>query len=89
MNKMIAVNIVLVWNIAVFFLYGIDKRKAAKQKWRISEATLILTALLAGGAGAAMGMVIFNHKTSKVKFRIFVPFALILTIAAGCIAIAW
>ena len=26
-----------------------------------------------GGAGALFGMVVFNHKTSKMKFRIFVP----------------
>lgn len=26
-------------NVAAFFVYGIDKRKAKKSKWRISEKT--------------------------------------------------
>ena len=43
-------------NIATFFLYGIDKYKAKKGKWRISEATLLLIAVIGGSIGAWAGM---------------------------------
>jgi len=89
MEKVMIACIMFAWNIAVFLLYGIDKRKASKQKWRISEAVLIFAAILLGGFGATMGMIVFNHKTSKAKFRIFVPIALFLNIVAVCTAIAW
>ena len=75
-----ALTVVALWNIIVFFMYGIDKLKAKHSKWRISENALIFTALLLGGTGAALGMIVFNHKTSKTKFRILVPIAVIFDI---------
>lgn len=71
----------IAWNLFVLFLYGLDKHKAVKAQWRIKEATLILSAFVFGGAGAMFGMVLFNHKTSKMKFRLLVPLALLLNIA--------
>ena len=38
--KMVCVCL-LVINTAAFILYGIDKHKALKGKWRVPEATLI------------------------------------------------
>ena len=35
-------------NAVAFIVYGIDKYKAKKAKWRISEATLLLLAVLGG-----------------------------------------
>ncbi len=64
-------------NVAAFILYGADKRKAAKGKWRIPEATLIGFAAAGGGLGAFLGMRIWHHKTKKWKFRILVPLCLI------------
>ncbi len=61
--------------------YGVDKLKAKKSARRISEKTLIVCALLFGGLGAMFGMVIFNHKTSKTKFRTLVPLFTVLEIA--------
>ncbi len=69
----------LLWNVIVFFVYGADKLKAKKSKRRISEATLITLAFLFGGVGGLFGMVMFNHKTSKMKFRLLVPLAAVLT----------
>ena len=43
-------------NAVAFIMYGIDKYKAKKAKWRISEATLLLLAVLGGSIGAWMGM---------------------------------
>ena len=39
-------------NIVSLFLYGIDKYKAKKNKWRISEATLLMMAVIGGSIGA-------------------------------------
>lgn len=74
-------GILLIWNIFTMLLYGIDKLRARKHKWRISETALIVPAFLLGGTGAMLGMVIFNHKTSKAKFRFLVPLAFVLNIA--------
>lgn len=73
--------ILLIWNITVMLVFGTDKILAHKKKRRIRESTLILPAFLLGGAGALFGMVVFNHKTSKLKFRILVPLATLLNIA--------
>lgn len=71
----------LLVNVATFFTYGIDKYKAKKGKWRISEATLLLMAFLGGSIGAWLGMKAFHHKTMHKKFYIGVPVIIILQIA--------
>ena len=38
----------LLANVVTFFTYGIDKYKAKKGKWRISEAILLLMAIFGG-----------------------------------------
>ena len=73
--------IILAWNIFTVLLYGVDKLKAKRHSWRISETALIVPAFLLGGTGAILGMVVFNHKTSKGKFRFLVPLAFVLNIA--------
>lgn len=75
--------VLAIWNIAVMILYGVDKMKAARGSWRISENTLLICAFLAGGAGAFLGMSIFRHKTKNKKFKILVPVAFLLNIAAA------
>ena len=70
----------LVINAAEFILYGIDKHKAIKGKWRVPEATLIGIAALGGALGAFLGMLIWHHKTRKWKFRILVPLCLIVSL---------
>ena len=65
----------------MFVLYGIDKLKAVKKCRRIRESTLTLSAFLFGGVGAIFGMVVFNHKTSKAKFRVAVPLSVLLNAA--------
>ena len=72
---------VFVWNLIVFTLYGMDKRKAKKKKWRISEKGLILPAFFMGSVGALFGMWFFRHKTQHWKFKILLPLAFIFNIA--------
>lgn len=65
--------VILIWNLITFFLFGWDKL-ASKNRWkRIRESVLLAVAFLFGGAGAMFGMVIWNHKTSKMKFRLLIP----------------
>ena len=73
-------------NLVTFILYGADKAKAKKGKWRIPEKTLLLFAACFGGLGAFLGMKVFRHKTKHTSFRILVPVCMILQfilIAAG------
>ena len=72
--------IILIWNIIVMFIYGMDKMQAKRGGWRISERNLLICAFLLGGYGAMSGMILFNHKTSKMKFRILVPVAAVMGI---------
>ncbi len=59
----------LIVNIVAFALMGIDKKKAIKDKWRIKENTLFISALIGGFVGYYVGMHKFHHKTSKMKFH--------------------
>ena len=68
-------------NILSFIIYGIDKRKAEKGSWRISEATLLMLAAIGGSIGALFGMRAWHHKTLHKKFRYGVPLILLIQIA--------
>ena len=68
-------------NAAAFIVYGIDKYKAKKAKWRISESTLLLLAVLGGSVGAWMGMKVWHHKTMHKKFKYGIPAILLIQFA--------
>ena len=53
----------IVINVVTFLVYGIDKWKAKQGSWRISEATLLILAVIGGSIGALLGMKIWHHKT--------------------------
>ena len=76
----IIVAIIVIWNIITFFLYWIDKAKAKKNKWRISEATLIICAFLLGSIGASLGMSLLRHKTKHLKFKLMIPLSVVVNI---------
>ena len=48
--------------------YGIDKFKAKMRGWRTKEALLLAVSVLGGAPGALVGMMLFNHKTTRLKF---------------------
>ncbi len=58
----------LVSNLLAFALMGLDKARAGRGKWRISEKTLFLFPLLGGALGGLLGMMTFHHKTRKWYF---------------------
>ena len=68
-------------NAVTFIVYGIDKYKTKKAKWRIPEATLLLLAVLGGSIGAWMGMKVWHHKTMHKKFKYGIPAILLIQIA--------
>ena len=68
-------------NVVTFFVYGIDKWKSKRSKWRVSEATLLWLAVLGGSIGAWLGMKAWHHKTLHKKFRYGVPFIFIAQVA--------
>ena len=78
-------NIILYYLLAVnsttFLLYGIDKYKAKKGKWRVSEATLLMMAVIGGSIGAWAGMRLWHHKTMHKKFKYGIPIIIIMQIA--------
>ena len=73
----IALIYLAVVNLVTFFLYGIDKWKAKRSKWRIEESTLLGWAALGGTIGALLGIKAWHHKSRHKKFTIGVPAILI------------
>ena len=79
------IGYVIALSLLAFVLMGLDKRKAKKDAWRISEQTFFVIALLGGSPGAILGMEVFRHKTRHWYFRYGLPLILVLQIAL----VAW
>ncbi|MBQ9312805.1 MAG: DUF1294 domain-containing protein [Bacteroidales bacterium] len=79
MEKYICI-VLFVLNIISFICFAVDKYKAKRGKWRISEKTLLLLAICGGSIGAFLGMKTFHHKTKHNKFKFGVPIILFLHI---------
>ena len=76
----VSIPYLIVINVIAFLLYGIDKEKARKGRWRISEKELILVAVIGGSVGAFFGIHFFHHKTRHWYFRYGIPVIVILQI---------
>ena len=63
----------LIVNIIAFAMMGIDKGRAKRGAWRISEKALFISALIGGSIGAICGMQFFRHKTKHLKFTLGLP----------------
>ena len=85
MNDHGYLHIVLIYlaviNVVTFFVYCINKWKAKKSKWRISETALLGLAVLGGSIGAWLGMKVWHHKTLHKKFKYGVPAIIIIQLA--------
>ena len=64
-------------NLAGFIIMGVDKKRAIRGAWRISEASLFFTALLGGSVGFIRGMQHFRHKTKHWYFKYGMPAILV------------
>jgi len=78
---LILVIYLVIINIVAYAMMGIDKRKAQKKEWRISEAALFTAALLGGSIGSIAGMQRFRHKTKHWYFKYGMPAILVAQIA--------
>ena len=68
-------------NALSFILFGLDKYKAKKGKWRISDATLLMMAVIGGSIGAWTGMRLWHHKTMHKKFKYGIPIIIIMQVS--------
>lgn len=68
----------LIINIIAFLIYGIDKYKAVKKSYRISEYSLFILAIIGAPIGSILGMRVFHHKTRKLSFWIINLLSLII-----------
>ena len=69
-------------NVVGYIIMGVDKKRAIRGAWRISEASLFCTAFLGGALGCTIGMHFFHHKTRHWYFVYGMPFILLVQIAA-------
>jgi uncharacterized membrane protein YsdA (DUF1294 family) len=83
----IALAVIAVMNVVAFTLMGIDKRRARRGAWRLSERALFMTTACFGGLGGVLGMKVFHHKTQHWYFRVFFPVLLVLQIAILAIGV--
>ena len=81
----IIVLYLVIINVITFLLYGIDKWKAKRSRWRIPESVLLGMAAVGGSVGAWLGMRVWHHKTQHKKFRYGVPAILV----AQIVLLAW
>lgn len=71
MHTQLIVSLILLAASAVaFILYGVDKQKAKRHRWRIPESVLLCWGFLGGAMGALLGMLCFRHKTRHWYFYV-------------------
>jgi uncharacterized membrane protein YsdA (DUF1294 family) len=72
MNTILGAYIIM--NLIGLIVMKIDKDRAKKHQYRISEKTLWLIAVFGGAIGTTAGMQLFRHKTKHLNFKIGFPF---------------
>lgn len=71
---------ILFMTVVTFIVFGIDKWKAAHERWRVPESTLFLLAAFGGSLGALLGMQVWRHKTQHWTFRLGIPLIFVLQV---------
>ena len=74
---------IVIINLVSFIVYGIDKWLAKRNSFRISERWLFILSLFGGPGGAIIGMLVFRHKTKKMKFYLWNIFMLLIWLYLG------
>ena len=72
----VTVIFLLLINAVSLTLFGVDKLKSMRKRWRIPETQLLLIALF-GPFGAYAAMLLFRHKIRKIKFLLVPAFMII------------
>lgn len=65
-------------NVLTFIVFGIDKYKAVRHRFRISVKTLFALVMIGGSLGGLLAMYIFRHKIRKLSFVAGIPLILIV-----------
>lgn len=80
-----SLRLLLIWlgvmSVFALILFGWDKLMAVLGRSRIPEAALLGAAVLGGGTGALLGMLLFRHKIRKAPFPVLVPLFFLLQAA--------
>ncbi len=81
----IVIGYLVIMNLVGFIIMGVDKKRAQRNAWRISEASLFVVAIIGGSIGSILGMQHFRHKTKHWYFKYGMPAILILQIIGCCL----
>lgn len=76
-------------NFFAFAAFGIDKARAERGAWRISEGTLLRLAFFGGTPGAYAGRALFRHKTRKQPFCANLRSIVVLQVFAGVMVLGY
>ena len=79
--KYICLIYLILINITGFVIMGVDKKRAIRGAFRISEASLFFVAFIGGSLGSIIGMQHFRHKTKHWYFQYGMPVILMVQIA--------
>ncbi len=77
---MLEAGYLVVLNLAGYIAMGVDKGRAKRNAYRLSEQLLIGIAMVGGSLGVYWGMKQFHHKTKKPKFAVGVPVIVLMQI---------
>ena len=80
---------IFIMSLIGFILYGVDKKKAQKQAWRIPEAVLLNFGFFGGAIGTLLGMKVFRHKTKHWYFWVVNIFGLLWQLAIPVLALLY
>jgi uncharacterized membrane protein YsdA (DUF1294 family) len=76
----LVVGVYLIMNLIGLIIMRIDKNRAKKHQYRISENTLWLVAIFGGAVGTTAGMKLYRHKTKHLSFKIGFPLLAIVEV---------
>ena len=65
-------------NIITFIVFGIDKKRAEEEKWRLKNKLLLGLAFIGGTVGALAAMRVFHHKTFKNYYTWGIPLMMLM-----------
>lgn len=87
--KLLLIAYIIIINLIGLFLMGIDKRRARRRGWRVSERTPFTVALLCGSVGILIGMYLFRHKTRHLSFVMGIPAILVAQLLLLSFLFTW